>query len=108
MLRGFTILAGSLLLVLSGYAAFAGWPTRFILFPVIPGLAMTLGVLFEGRRYKTILDTVPAGNWRDTGERFVDAETKRAVAVYSDPGTGKRVYIWAPQSASPSTSSARL
>ena len=93
MLRGFTIGAGFLLLALSACAAFAAWPTPFILFPLLPALAMTLGVLYEGKCYKTILDEVPRGNWSDTGERFVDSETKRVVAVYADLGTGKRIYV---------------
>ena len=93
MLRGFTIGVGFLLLALSAYSALEGWPTPFILFPLIPALAMTLGVLYEGKRYKTILDEVPPGNWSDTGERFIDSETKRMVTVYADPGTGKRIYV---------------
>ena len=54
---------------------------------------MTLGVFYEGKCYKTILDDLPRGSWSDTGERFVDSETKRVVAAYADPGTGKRIYV---------------
>jgi hemolysin-activating ACP:hemolysin acyltransferase len=93
MLRHFTLGAGFLLLAVSAYLAFAGWPLSFILFALLPALALTLGVLYERTHYKAILDAVPAGNWRDTGERFVDPETKRVVAVYADPRSGKRIYV---------------
>jgi hypothetical protein len=96
MLRHFTIGAGFLLLMLPAYGAYAGWPAQFVLFLLVPGLALTLGVLYERTHYKAILDHVPAGNWRDTGERFVDPETKRTVAVYADPGSGKRIYVGQP------------
>lgn len=96
MLRSFTLAAGFLLLVFSAYAAYAGWPTHIVLFPLLPALALTLGVLYERTQYKAILDRVPQGNWRDTGERFVDPETKRAVAVYADPQSGKRIYVGQP------------
>jgi hypothetical protein len=93
MLRGFTLGVGVILLALAAYGAFTGWPTRLVAFALLPGLALTLGVVYERKHYKAILDDVPRGNWRDTGERFVDPETKRVVAVYADAASGKRVYV---------------
>jgi hypothetical protein len=96
MLRRVTIGAGFLLLALVAFGAFAGWPMRLILFALVPALALTLGVVYERKPYRAILETVPPGNWRDTGERFVDPETRRSIAVYSDPASGKRIYIGLP------------
>lgn len=86
------------MLALCVYGAFAGWPTRLILFPLVPALALTLGVIYERKPYKAILDAVRAGNWRNSGERFVDPETKRVVAVYINPGNAKRIYVGQPVS----------
>jgi hypothetical protein len=86
------------LLALSAYLAFAGSPVHFIMFTLVPALALTLGVLYERTHYKALLDQVPLGNWHDTGERFVDPETKRVVTVYADSGTGNRIYVDQPRS----------
>jgi hypothetical protein len=97
MLRGFTLGVGFLLLAFSAYAALSGWPTRFTMFALLPALALTVGVIYERKHYKPILDEVPRGDWRDAGERFVDPETKRVVAVYADPASGKRIYVGQPR-----------
>jgi hypothetical protein len=57
------------------------------------GLLLTFGILYEKVQYKPVLDRLPPGDWQDTGERFVDPSTRRTVAIYADPRTGKRIYI---------------
>jgi len=63
---------------------------------LLPALALTVGVIYERKPYKPILDEVPQGDWRDTGEKFVDPETKRVITVYADPASGKRIYVGQP------------
>jgi hypothetical protein len=59
---------------------------------LVTGLLLTLGVIYEKVQYKVILDRVPPGDWRATGERFIDSATQRAVTVYANP-KGRRIYV---------------
>ena len=54
------------------------------------GLALSLGTAIE-RRYKTPGEGSHGPGWTDTGERFIDPETGRQVAVYVSTA-GEREY----------------
>jgi hypothetical protein len=56
------------------------------------GAMIVLGIVCEKVIYKPIEDSVPAGNWVRTTERFLD-EKGRPVTVWQDPQTGERRYI---------------
>ena len=77
------------LVVLVALAIFGGWP---VWPPLIAIAALLLFILFERNRYKQVADRPPPG-WEATGERFVDPETGKMVAVYYDPKSGQRQYV---------------
>jgi hypothetical protein len=57
-------------------------------------LILFLGIVFERRRYKRLLDEPPPGaDWEPTSERFIDPETQAEVVVYFNPKTGARAYV---------------
>jgi hypothetical protein len=57
------------------------------------GLLLLVGVLIERWRYKPLGGRSPGPEWTATGERFVDPETGKLVAVYYHPASGERRYI---------------
>lgn len=60
---------------------------------LIVSALMVTGLLAE-RTYRSPSDRPPVGgNWRSTGERFVDPETGRATRVWYDPDSGERRYV---------------
>jgi hypothetical protein len=77
------------LVVLAALAIFGGWP---LWPPLIAFGAVLVFVLFERNQYKAIADRPPPG-WEATGERFIDPETGKQVAVYYDPKSGQRQYV---------------
>jgi hypothetical protein len=81
--------AAAALVVLVALAAFGGWPMWP---PLIAFGAVLVFVLFERNQYKAIADRPPPG-WEATGERFIDPETGKPVAVYYDPKSGQRQYV---------------
>ena len=74
--------------------AFGVFMFRFIgigaLPPIIGGIALLLGTLFEGRYRPRVHSNV--GGWQATGERFVDPASGKLVDVYYNPTTGERQY----------------
>jgi hypothetical protein len=58
--------------------------------PIIAGVVLLLGTLFEGRYRPRVRGT--ASDWQATGERFVDPGSGKLVDVYYDPKTGERQY----------------
>ena len=91
--RAVFFVAGAALIALSAFAFSVSMPPPIGIASLVAGVLMALGAVFEKSVYKKIEDHLPPGSWQDTGERFIDPKTKRAVAVYADPKTGKRVYI---------------
>lgn len=61
-------------------------PTIFL------GLALA-GLLFENFRYRRLSGQAPGGDFKPTGERFIDPESGKLVEVHSDPATGARRYV---------------
>ncbi|WP_156428165.1 hypothetical protein [Novosphingobium sp. FSW06-99] len=72
----------------------ADWLEGRSYLPATVGAGIVLaGLLFENRRYKRVLDTAPGTGWQATGERFVDPDSGKLVAVFFNPATGERRYV---------------
>jgi hypothetical protein len=56
-------------------------------------LVLFVGVVFERRRYKRILDAPPGAGWTATEERFIDPASGVATQVYFNAQTGERAYV---------------
>ena len=61
--------------------------------PIIMGLILTVGVIYDGYRYKRLGEGNPGPGWERTTERFVDPESGHLVTVYYNPATGERTYV---------------
>jgi hypothetical protein len=88
------VLLGIAGLLVAGGAAMAA----LSIFPAAIGLGawgaiLLLGLLIERWRYKPLGERSPGPEWTATGERFVDPETGKLVAVYYHPGNGERRYV---------------
>ncbi len=55
------------------------------------GVAILLGTVFERWRYRNRL-AAAAGDWKQTGERFVDPVSGKQVEVLFDARSGERRY----------------
>lgn len=93
MLRRFVLGAGIALLAAAAFALAAGLPWPLALWLAVLGLAATLGILVERRGDQPTADGHPGPDWVDTGERFLDPETGKAVSVFHHPKTGQRRYV---------------
>jgi hypothetical protein len=91
MLRAFVIALGAILacvgiaLIARG-APVPGWQVLGI------GLIVLIGTLFERWRYRRT-DEGPVGQWKSTGEQFLDPSTGDPIEVLFDPHTGERRYV---------------
>lgn len=88
IVRAFLVIVGVCALLFGLYML------RFIglgaLPPIIAGIVLLLGTIFEGR-YRPRIHANAAG-WQATGERFVDPASGKLVDVYYNPATGERQY----------------
>jgi len=66
---------------------------RTYLPPTVVVAILLTGLVFENRRYKRVLDTAPGTGWQATGERFVDPDSGKLVAVFFNAATGERRYV---------------
>ena len=60
---------------------------------VVMGVLLAAAVIFERGRYRNDAAGTPPLPWVETGERFVDPDSKRLVAVWTHPATGARRYV---------------
>ncbi len=89
MLKRLVVALGVGLLLAGGVAvALHAYGAAFYLF--ITGGAYSAGVLFERWRYTPPPPRI--GNWRATGERFLDPASGKMVEVYFNRETGERHY----------------
>jgi hypothetical protein len=93
MLRGCLIAGGIIFLAGAAFCAALGLPVPAVVWLLILGGILSLGVTYERARYKPIVDRKPGPEWIETAERFVDPESGRLVAVYYKPTTGERLYV---------------
>ncbi|MDR3539096.1 MAG: hypothetical protein P4L71_21560 [Acetobacteraceae bacterium] len=87
ILLGAGLLAGAALLAACTRSV---WPA---LMPGVMGVLVLAGTLFERVRYQRLQDAPPGSGWSDTGERFVDPDTKSQVAVFFNAASGERRYV---------------
>lgn len=52
-----------------------------------------VGIVFERRRYKRVLDAPPGPEWTATDERFIDPSSGVETLVYFNARTGARAYV---------------
>lgn len=94
MLRKGLYIAGVVLLLLALAAAVGGVIFAFWWQLLFCGVVLVAGLALERWRYKPIRHERPDPAWTDTGERFVDLESKRLTGVWFDPASGERHYLW--------------
>ncbi len=86
------VIAGAAILTCAGICLIAcgvnapGWQALLV------GALVLIGTLFERWRYRRIEED-PQGDWRRTGEQFIDPSTGHPVEVMIDPRTGERRYV---------------
>jgi hypothetical protein len=83
---GITALVIAIALLIAGHYFPFGVPLTFV------GVGLILSLIYD-IRYKPASRRPAGPGWVDTGERFIDPETKRRVAVFTRPETGERDYI---------------
>ena len=84
------IVGVGVLLLAAGGVAVAAHAYGVALYLLITGGAYSVGVAFERWRYTPPPPRI--GNWRSTGERFLDPVSNKMVEVYFNPETGERHY----------------
>lgn len=94
-MRDFVIGLGLVLLFLAVLLYCWGAPGPVIFMAGFFGLTLSLGTVIE-RRYKPPGAGSGSPGWTDTGERFIDPETGRQVAVYVS-ARGEREYRLIPE-----------
>ena len=57
----------------------------------VVGVGLIASLIYD-RRYKPASKQPIGPGWVDTGERFIDPETNKRVAVFMRPETGERDY----------------
>ena len=91
VLRGIAIALAAICFLGSGLAVVAG--VAFLaLQPLVLGVLIVVGVLFERWRYKPSVQAAGA-DFVATEERFIDTDTGRPVRVWVDPKSGERRYV---------------
>ncbi len=89
MFKGLVVAVGVALLVAGG-VALAAHAYGAALYLLVAGGAYSAGVVFERWRYTPPPPRI--GNWRPTGERFLDPGSGKMVEVYFNRETGERHY----------------
>lgn len=94
--RGCVVFFGTVI-ALAGIAGLALGTTQAPGFPAVPalilGCVIAITAIVEPVYGKLVGRPSRPGNWRPTGEKFVDPETGRLVEVWFEPDTGERRYV---------------
>ncbi len=93
MLRVALIVGSVLALTITGGLLLTGHAAPGLGVAALWALLVLVGVLFERRRYKRVLEAPPEAPWAATSERFIDPETGAELLVYFNPKTGGRAYV---------------
>lgn len=93
MLRKVLIALGVLCLLGAAGVLVTGRGMAVLPHLLVGAAVLGLGVAFERRHYKRVQPQRIEPHWQDTGERFIDPETKHTTAVYFDPRTSERHYV---------------
>jgi hypothetical protein len=92
MLRRDLVAFGVLYLVVAIILFAAKLALPLAVYLVVGGLVLVVAIIFERRGYRPPIDRA-GGNWRPTGERFIDPTTGRLIEVRYNPSTGERDYV---------------
>lgn len=92
MLRNLIVGLSAAALVGGGLAVAYGAGPAGLVFAAA-GVLGLVGTLYERARYKPAEKAPPLGDWQETTERFIDAETGKTVTVYVERRTGERRYV---------------
>jgi hypothetical protein len=95
ILRGLLFAIGLAMLATAAALAHAGCGPGVTLRCALPGFLLLVAALVERWRYKRLGSLRPGGEWVATGERFIDPESGKLVAVYYRASTGERRYTTA-------------
>src|SRR5438874_5893980 len=94
--RGCVVIFGAVI-VLAGIGGFVLGPARAPGFPAIPalilGCVIIVTALAEPMYGKLTARPPLSGDWRPTGEKFVDPASGKPVEVWFAPKTGERRYV---------------
>jgi hypothetical protein len=94
--RGCVVLLGAVI-ALAGIAGLALGPGQAAGFPAVPALLLgcliAVTAIAEPVYGKLVSRPSRPGNWRRTGEKFIDPETGKPVEVWFEPNTGERRYV---------------
>jgi hypothetical protein len=94
------VLLGAII-ALAGIAGLTLGPAQGAGFPAVPALLLgcliAVTAIAEPVYGKLLSRPSRPGNWRPTGEKFIDPETGKPVEVWFEPNTGERRYVDASQ-----------
>jgi hypothetical protein len=94
--RGCVVVFGAVLVLASVGGMFLG-PARAPAFPAIPALILgcliVVTAIAEPVYGKLTARPPHSGDWRPTGEKFLDPATGKPVEVWFEPNTGERRYV---------------
>jgi hypothetical protein len=93
VLRVFLIAASGLALVCAALLFASGRDVPGLAVVGFWALVIFVGVVFERRRYKRLLDAPPGAGWTATEERFIDPTSGVETQVYFNAQTGERAYV---------------
>ncbi|HEX9214810.1 MAG TPA: hypothetical protein VF901_30220 [Bradyrhizobium sp.] len=82
---GIAALLIAIVLLIVGHFFPFGVPLTFV------GVGLIASLIYD-RRYKPASKQPIGPGWVDTGERFIDPDTNKRVAVFMRPETGERDY----------------
>ena len=82
---GIAALLIAIVLLVAGHFFPFGVPLTFV------GIGLIASLIYD-TRYKPASKQPVGPGWVDTGERFIDPDTKKRVAVFMRPETGERDY----------------
>ncbi|HET9159735.1 MAG TPA: hypothetical protein VFN88_03915 [Caulobacteraceae bacterium] len=93
MLRGILIAISVVMLAAAAVLALSGRFEPGLITLIAWGVILFVGVVFERRMYKQVLDAPPGGDFQPTSERFRDPQSGQETVVYYNAKTGKRAYV---------------
>jgi hypothetical protein len=83
---------GLTIFLLGVFLIVIGLAIPFGLYLCVAGLILAFGILLERRGYRPRVNRA-SGQWRETGERFIDPVSGHLIVVRYNPETGERDYV---------------
>jgi hypothetical protein len=92
VIRNVALAVGLLYLVAAGIVVSVKASQALLIYLLVAGVLVIVGVLTMGGRYKPDVDR-ERGYWQMTGERFRDPASGHTMEVRFNPVTGERDYV---------------